>query len=64
MTNFEKLASSKTAMAYWMMCPYGVEDEMCKDMCPNSNCIDCCLEWLFLGGGTGGGGGRLLSGVA
>lgn len=24
----------------------GVEDEMCKDMCPNSNCIDCCLEWL------------------
>ena len=46
MTNFEKLASSKTAMAYWMMCPYGVEDEMCKDMCPNSNCIDCCLEWL------------------
>ena len=42
MTHFEKLASSKTEMAYWMMCPYGVEEEICAE----KNCIDCCVNWL------------------
>ena len=44
MTNFEKLKSDKSEMAYAMMCPYGDSDRP-KD-CQEKPCAECCMEWL------------------
>ena len=44
MTHFERLASSKAELAYWMMCPYGAEED--EEPCAGKSCIDCCLAWL------------------
>ena len=30
-------------LAYIMICPMGIDKDSCI---PDSNCIECCLEWL------------------
>ena len=46
MTNFDKLKQDKEEMAYYLMCPYGVSEDDRLLHCQETNCVDCCMEWL------------------
>lgn len=46
MTNYEELIKDKEKMAYYMMCPYGVDALDCLFECKGKTCMECCMGWL------------------
>lgn len=44
MTNFEKLKSDESIMAFYMDCPYRAVDALRQ--CEEKSCQECCIDWL------------------